>query len=828
MPLNIFDGSSWNPLKKVQIHDGTAWNESKAAYVWTGTEWKSLLDLKPKNTELPILSLQNGAFWYAAQETVSVSNGVWENSPTSFKYQWQKSAYSQSGYNWSNILNKTSSTLLFDEDEWATIRSLKYVGYAVRCKVTATNAAGDSTEDIFTLPSPLIGPQKLTVLTAAVVETAGIKQNGRIKLDWVKPIGANNFYIQYSGAASGEVALTGDVNTYEIDTGNGSGGLLVLVRPINTSNVSGINVEGLGLNASVSDVKPNKPAVTSSLVSKSSGGTFSWSLNLIQPTEWIIYNNGELYTSSYLSGLGASATSYEIDRIGAGGTTFGSFTITVTGTAPRFSDTSWSSSPALTITYPSVPLPVNQSAPTVSGTGRSFTSTNGTWSNSNSISSYIHEWYADGVTIPFGIGSSLSLGNTTQYDNKAITSSVYVLTTDLNTTAKTYSSNSVPSTTIAAEEPTSPIQYWGCCSNGGGVTGVYANSGAAITGLGQLCANDEPGNTLTGGVSKTAVCVAVNYTIPNLVGIYNPASTSNYNISVGASVATTDYTKEGVVSSQSPASGTIVSSPPIPTITVRKFAYQAPPDFPQEPPALPACPGTITNANAYTCNELGRTLLGNSTNYSISVGQQCCGDLVTCPSPGEWSAWSTCVSNSQSRTRTNYRYSTCTSYTETQTQSCTPPVVNVTYYAGYSLCNNNSGIYGSGSPTVSGPYSAASIPSDVIMGPSTAREVFRYRSTSEAALSAAAQAGCSAPPFFPPTFFSPPTFFDPPAFFDPPSFPVFNPPTFFDPPSFPVFNPPTFFDPPAFGGCNCETQGCSSGCCVACGGRLTNGECVPC
>ena len=808
MPLNIFDGSSWNPLKKVQIHDGTAWNESKAAYVWTGTEWKSLLDLKPKNTELPILSLQNGAFLYVAQETVSVSNGVWENYPTSFKYQWQKSAWTGSSYNWSNITGKTSNTLELDEDEWNSTKTLKYIGYVVRCKVTATNAAGDNDPDVFTLPSPLIGPQKLSIVSASVVS------NGIIKVDWTKPIGANNFYIQYTGAASGEIQLTGDVNTYEIDTGNGSGGLLLLVRPLNTSNVSGTTLQGIGSNASISDVKPNKPAVTSSLTSKSTGGTFSWSLNLIQPTEWIIYNNGQLYTSSYLSGLGASATSYEIDRIGAGGTTFGSFTITVTGTAPRFSDTSWSSSPALTITYPSVSLPVNETAPTISGTGRSFTSTNGTWSNSNSIYSYIHEWYADGVTIPFGIGSSLSLGDTTQYDNKSITSSVYVLTTDLNTTAKTYSSNSVVSTTIAAEEPTSPVQYWGCCSSGGGVTGVYANSGAAITGLSQLCANDEPGNTLQGGVYRTAVCVATNYTIPNLVNTYNPASTSNYNISVGTSVATTDYTKEGLVFSQSPVSGTIVSSPPIPTITVRKFTYQAP----EEPPSLPACPGTITNANAYTCNDLGRTLLGNSTNYSIGVGQQCCGDLVVCPSPGEWSAWSTCVSNSQSRTRTNYRYSTCTAYTETQTQSCTPPVVNVTYYTGYSLCNANSGVYASGGPTVSGPYSAASIPTDVILGPSSSREVFRYRSTSAAALSAAAQAGCSAPPFFPPTFF------------DPPSFPAFNPPTFFDPPSFPVFNPPTFFDPPSFppAGCDCEYQGCSPSCCVACGGILTNGNCVPC
>ena len=155
MPLNIFDGSSWNPLKKVQIHDGTSWNESKAAYIWDGSEWKSLLDLKPKNTELPALSLQEGVYLYAAQETVSVSNGIWENSPTSFKYQWQKSPFSSSSYNWSDITGKTSNTLLLDEDEWSSSRNLKYVGYVVRCKVTATNAAGDNDPAVYTIPSPI-------------------------------------------------------------------------------------------------------------------------------------------------------------------------------------------------------------------------------------------------------------------------------------------------------------------------------------------------------------------------------------------------------------------------------------------------------------------------------------------------------------------------------------------------------------------------------------------------------------------------------------------------------------------------------------------------
>ena len=205
-----------------------------------------------------------------------------------------------------------------------SLRNLKYVGYVVRCKVTATNSAGDNETDVYTIPSPIIAPQKLSTISASVVS------NGEVKIDWVKPIGANDFYIQYQGP---EVSFTenqslGDVDTITIDTGSSNGTLGILINPKNNSNASGITLTGLGKNASVGDLKPNKPSVTTTMVSNSTGGTFSWSLNLIQPTEWIIHNNGELYTSSYFTG-NPSQTSYNINEIGVGGTTFGSFTITV-------------------------------------------------------------------------------------------------------------------------------------------------------------------------------------------------------------------------------------------------------------------------------------------------------------------------------------------------------------------------------------------------------------------------------------------------------------------------------------------------------------------
>jgi hypothetical protein len=76
-----------------------------------------------------------------------------------------------------------------------------------------------------------------------------------------------------------------------------------------------------------------------------------------------------------------------------------------------------------------------------------------------------------------------------------------------NVTSVTYLQGSTPalpncqttSTTTAAPGTT----YYGCCSNGLGVSGTYASSGAAVTGLQAQCAADEPGNNLSGGVFTT-------------------------------------------------------------------------------------------------------------------------------------------------------------------------------------------------------------------------------------------------------------------------------------------------------------------------------------
>jgi len=57
--------------------------------------------------------------------------------------------------------------------------------------------------------------------------------------------------------------------------------------------------------------------------------------------------------------------------------------------------------------------------------------------------------------------------------------------------------------TPTAPTPTASTTYYGCCSNGSSVSGSYSDSGSAATGLNTICANEEAGNTLSGGAYTT-------------------------------------------------------------------------------------------------------------------------------------------------------------------------------------------------------------------------------------------------------------------------------------------------------------------------------------
>ena len=138
MPFNIYDGSSWNPLKKLKIHDGSAWQDAKAIYVFDGTQWKKT-GSKPTNTTLPSLTVNgrySSLFAMEPGNTLTLDHGIWtdmDGSVATYEYQWEKRILDQ-GASWQVIAGQINTTLTLTED--LAPFQLKYVGYQFRCKVS--------------------------------------------------------------------------------------------------------------------------------------------------------------------------------------------------------------------------------------------------------------------------------------------------------------------------------------------------------------------------------------------------------------------------------------------------------------------------------------------------------------------------------------------------------------------------------------------------------------------------------------------------------------------------------------------------------------------
>jgi hypothetical protein len=61
--------------------------------------------------------------------TITTSNGTWDNSPTSFTYQWSRGLFA--------IVDAVLSTYVLEPGD---------IGQEVKCTVTATNEVGSTSE----------------------------------------------------------------------------------------------------------------------------------------------------------------------------------------------------------------------------------------------------------------------------------------------------------------------------------------------------------------------------------------------------------------------------------------------------------------------------------------------------------------------------------------------------------------------------------------------------------------------------------------------------------------------------------------------------------
>jgi len=91
-------------------------------------ETSAVTDIVPINRTIPVISgtARTGS-------TLTTTAGTWASSPTSYSYQWQRSATSGGVY--TNIASATSSTYVVSDSD---------VGYFVKVSVVATNGVGSS------------------------------------------------------------------------------------------------------------------------------------------------------------------------------------------------------------------------------------------------------------------------------------------------------------------------------------------------------------------------------------------------------------------------------------------------------------------------------------------------------------------------------------------------------------------------------------------------------------------------------------------------------------------------------------------------------------
>jgi hypothetical protein len=297
MPLNIFDGSSWNPFKSAKVYDGSQWQDAKTIKIYNGAEWKTVSSLIPVNSALPTISWPTNQITqspdYGVGKNITVTDGVWSNNPNSFKYKWYYAEYTPNTPNWILITGQTTNTYYLPADK---------VGCFIKVEVIAVNQYGDSLSATYSMPfnAYLIPESAKNAIGTAT-------SNTQATITWDESVGANGYYIQWWQAGSyHEERLPADRRSYTIPTANldPQYGVGVFFAPTNDSNpvsryISGFYLQGNAVNPNVNDIRPYKPSVNFTIQSgQINGGTASWSINNFTQTSWEIYNAQGIFASN--------------------------------------------------------------------------------------------------------------------------------------------------------------------------------------------------------------------------------------------------------------------------------------------------------------------------------------------------------------------------------------------------------------------------------------------------------------------------------------------------------------------------------------------------
>jgi hypothetical protein len=187
MAAKIYDGSTWNAFKALKLYNGSSWVNAVKGWAYDGSTWKAFYPDFPAVVIAPTIT--PNAYSGGAGSVAACTSGTWSASPTSYAYAWESKLWN--GSTWSSTGIATSSMFV----------SSSYVGYYLRCKVTATNSRGSTDTYVET---GVWGPAAMGTITKTSTGT------NTWSLSWGSVYGAASYYIQYG--YSGAIPTT-EVNT---------------------------------------------------------------------------------------------------------------------------------------------------------------------------------------------------------------------------------------------------------------------------------------------------------------------------------------------------------------------------------------------------------------------------------------------------------------------------------------------------------------------------------------------------------------------------------------------------------------------------------------
>ncbi len=499
----------------------------------------------PVDTTLPSIS------GHPDQGQVLSAVSTWNPVGTGYTYQWQSS--SDGGTTWGNITGATSATYPLTSTD---------LGNELRLTVTASNTYGHAAATSAAVgpvqadapinagaPSVTGTPQRTGTLTATAGSWTGAGNS--ISYQWQRSSDGSTWLdIPNATGATYNLALAdeGDTVRVQVTASNTSGvssapsaptGIIAPYPPANTvaPTVSGIAERGVTLNATE--------------------GTWTGP-DLVYTYQWQ-RDAGE----GYVNISGATAAGYTLGIPDEGATV----RVVVTAADPD-SAISQASAATATVTDAS---PVNQTAPTVSGTaqrGDTLTATAGTWAGIGNAYSFQWERSADG-TAWTDIAGATTAAYTVVSADEGDQLRVVVSAVNPDGTAATPSAATVAATTAPPVATVAPT-IAGSAQRGlslTGARGTWSGAGnaytyqwqssadgstwtniAGATGLSYTVAVADEGDYLRLGVTATnpdatvtaasapaglAVATpAVNTTLPTLAG--TPVRSDTLNATVGA------------------------------------------------------------------------------------------------------------------------------------------------------------------------------------------------------------------------------------------------------------------------------------------------------